>query len=109
ELPYGYAILLSALVLALALGTGFAVLPLYAEARRAGGRVIPPGTATSVAIGLGFIATELVLLQRLTLYLGQPSLALAVGIAALLGGAAVGAALSARLGRCASVPALLGC
>src|SRR5438132_987224 len=100
ELPYGYAILLSALVLALALGTGFAVLPLYAEARRAGGRVIPPGTVTSVAIGLGFIATELVLLQRLTLYLGQPSLALAVGIAALLGGAACGSALSARLGRC---------
>ena len=107
ELPYGYAILLSALVLALALGTGFAVLPLYAEARRAGGRVIPPGTATSVAIGLGFIATELVLLQRLTLYLGQPSLALAVGIAALLGGAACGSALSARLGRGTRVPALL--
>ena len=107
ELPYGYAILLSALVLALALGTGFAVLPLYAEARRAGGRVIPPGTVTSVAIGLGFIATELVLLQRLTLYLGQPSLALAVGIAALLGGAACGSALSARLGRGTRVPALL--
>jgi hypothetical protein len=106
-LPYGYGILLSALVLALALAIGFAVLPLYAGARRAGGRAIPPGTTTSIAIGLGFIATELVLLQRLTLYLGQPSLALAVGIAALLGGAACGSAVSSRLPGGARVPALL--
>ncbi|MEK6224685.1 MAG: hypothetical protein AABM40_00160 [Chloroflexota bacterium] len=107
DLPYGYGILLSALVLALALGIGFAVLPLYAGARRAGGRALPPGTTTSIAIGLGFIATELVLLQRLTLYLGQPSLALAVGIAALLGGAACGSAVSSRLPRGARLPALL--
>jgi hypothetical protein len=107
DLPYGYGILLAALVLALALGIGFAVLPLYAAARRAGGRAIPPGTTTSIAIGLGFIATELVLLQRLTLYLGQPSLALAVGIAALLGGAACGSAGSSRLTRGARLPALL--
>jgi hypothetical protein len=106
-LPYGYGILLSALVLALALGIGFAVLPLYAGARRAGGRVVPPGTTTSIAIGLGFIATELVLLQRLTLYLGQPSLALAIGIAALLGGAACGSAVSSRLPGGARLAALL--
>src|SRR5438445_669570 len=67
DLPYGYGILFSALLLALALGIGFAVLPLYAEARRAGRRRVPPGTLASIAIGLGFIATELVLLQRLTL------------------------------------------
>ena len=107
QLPYGYGILLSALVLALALGIGFAVLPLYAEARRAGGRAVPPGTLTSIAIGLGFIATELVLLQRLTLYLGQPSLALAVGIAALLGGAACGSAVSSRVRGGTRLPALL--
>jgi len=107
DLPYGYGILLSALVLALALAIGFAVLPLYAEARRAGGRGVPPGTLTSIAIGLGFIATELVLLQRLTLYLGQPSLALAIGIAALLGGAACGSAVSSRIRGGTRVPALL--
>jgi hypothetical protein len=107
DLPYGYGILLSALLLALALGIGLAVVPLYAEARRAGGRAIPPGTLTSLAIGLGFIATELVLLQRLTLYLGQPSLALAVGIAALLGGAAFGSAVSSRLRGGIRLPALL--
>ena len=107
DLPYGYGILLSALILALALGIGFGVLPLYAGARRAGGRVVPPGTLTSIAIGLGFIATELVLLQRLTLYLGQPSLALAVGIAALLGGAACGSAASSRIRGGPRIPALL--
>lgn len=107
DLPYGYGILLSALVLALALGIGLAVLPLYAEARRAGAHAVPPGTIVSIAIGLGFIATELVLLQRLTLYLGQPSLALAVGIAALLGGAAFGSAVSSRVRGGTRLPALL--
>ena len=107
DLPYGYGILFSALVLALALGIGLAVLPIYAQARRAGGRAVPPGTLTSIAIGLGFIATELVLLQRLTLYLGQPSLALAVGIAALLGGAACGSAVSSRIRGGPRLPALL--
>ena len=107
DLPYGYGILFSALLLALALGIGFAVLPLYAEARQAGRRRVPPGTLTSIAIGLGFIATELVLLQRLTMYLGQPSLALAVGIAALLGGAACGSAVSSRVRGGARLPAIL--
>jgi len=107
DLPYGYGILFSALLLALALGIAFAVLPLYREARQAGRSRVPPGTLTSIAIGLGFIATELVLLQRLTLYLGQPSLALAVGIAALLGGAACGSAVSSRVRGGARLPALL--
>jgi len=107
DLPYGYGILFSAMLLALALGIGVGVLPLYAEARRTGGQAVPPGTLTSIAIGLGFIATELVLLQRLTLYLGQPSLALAVGIAALLGGAACGSAVSSRSRGGPRLPALL--
>src|SRR5206468_2908314 len=47
-----------------------------------------------LAVGFGFIAAEIVLLQRLTLYLGQPALALAVGLAALLVGAAGGSAAS---------------
>src|SRR5207302_1184622 len=47
------------------------------------------------------------LLQRLTLYLGQPSLALAVGIAALLGGAACGSAVSSRIRGGPRLPALL--
>jgi SAM-dependent methyltransferase len=97
DLPYGYAILLSALVLSIALAIGGALSPLYQRARAASGSVVPRGSAIAIALGFGFIAAELVLLQRLTLYLGQPSLALAIGIAALLGGAACGSALSARI------------
>jgi hypothetical protein len=52
-------------------------------------------TVQALAVGFGFIAAEIVLLQRLTLYLGQPALALAVGLAALLVGAAGGSAASA--------------
>jgi hypothetical protein len=50
-----------------------------------------------VLLGGGFIVVEIVLLQRLTLYLGQPTLALAVGVAGLLSGAALGSASIRRL------------
>jgi hypothetical protein len=97
QLPYGYAVLLTTLVLSLTLAALFALLPVYRGARTAGGRVIPPGTVVALALGAGFIAAELVLLQRLTLYLGQPALALSIGLAALLGGAAMGSAVSSRV------------
>jgi hypothetical protein len=63
----------------------------------AAGRKVPPGTVVALSLGIGFIAAELVLLQRLTLYLGQPALALSIGLAALLGGAALGSAFSSRV------------
>ncbi|HYK97731.1 MAG TPA: hypothetical protein VEU77_05005 [Candidatus Acidoferrales bacterium] len=95
-LPYGYAVLLVTLVISSALAGGAVLLPSYAGARRAA-RPLAAGSAAALLIGLGFIASEIVLLQRLTLYLGQPSLALSIGVAALLLGAATGSALSLRL------------
>ena len=97
EVPYGYAVLLMTLVLSLSMATGFVLMPLYRGARVAAGRKIPPGTVVALSLGVGFIAAELVLLQRLTLYLGQPALALSIGLAALLGGAAAGSAVSPRV------------
>ncbi|MGH2489908.1 MAG: hypothetical protein ACRDF9_00230 [Candidatus Limnocylindria bacterium] len=97
QLPYGYAVLLMTLVVSLALAVVVALLPLYRGARLAAGHSIPPGTMVALALGAGFIAAELVLLQRLTLYLGQPALALSIGLAALLGGAALGSAVSSRV------------
>ncbi|MDP9245799.1 MAG: hypothetical protein M3O64_04025 [Chloroflexota bacterium] len=95
-LSYGYAILVVSLVLSGALALALALVPIHRRARGATSRALPSGTGTSLALGLGFIGAELILLQRLTLYLGQPSLALAIGIAALLGGAAAGSAWSMR-------------
>ena len=97
ELSPGYAILLIAFVLGALLAIPGALMPLYRGARERSERVVPRGTVTALLLGIGFIASELVVLQRLTLYLGQPSLALAIGIAALLGGAAVGSGATARL------------
>ena len=97
ELSPGYAILLIAFVLAAMVAIPGALMPVYRRARERSTGVVPLGTMTALLLGVGFIASELVVLQRLTLYLGQPSLALAIGIAALLGGAAVGSSLAPRL------------
>jgi hypothetical protein len=96
-LSYGYVILLAALALSAPLALALALVPIYRRARGSASTVLPLGTGTALALGFGFIGAELILLQRLTLYLGQPSLALAIGIAALLGGAAMGSAWSTRI------------
>ena len=97
-LPYGYGVLFTTLFLSGTLAVVLALLPVYRGARRAAGRLVPPGSVVALMLGVGFIAAELVLIQRLTLFLGQPSLALSIGLAALLGGAASGSAVS-TLGR----------
>jgi hypothetical protein len=98
RVPAAYAILFVALVPAVLLSYLLLVRPL----RRAIGATLGTGigiatTLRSLAVGLGFIGAEIVLLQRLTLYLGQPAFALSLGLAALLIGAAIGSSLSARL------------
>ncbi|HEY8824663.1 MAG TPA: hypothetical protein VIP07_07230 [Candidatus Limnocylindria bacterium] len=98
SIPTAYAILFVALVPAVLLSYLLLIRPL----RRAIGPALGSGvgvatTLRSLAVGLGFIGAEIVLLQRLTLYLGQPSFALSLGLAALLIGAAIGSSLSARV------------
>jgi hypothetical protein len=95
QVPVAYLILFGALIPAVVLSWGLLLLPLRkvmgaALATAVGRRT----TIQALAVGFGFIAAEIVLLQRLTLYLGQPALALAVGLAALLVGAAGGSAAS---------------
>src|SRR3989454_6204750 len=96
--PVAYVILFVALVPAVFLFYLLLVQPLRRTLcpllRTEGGLAT---TLRSLAVGLGFIGAEIVLLQRLTLYLGQPALALSLGLAALLMGAAVGSAWSSRL------------
>lgn len=93
--PRGYLTVYVALVAAGILSYAVVLLPV----RRHLGKTLRAApyrvaAAYGVLLGFGFISTEIAVLQRLTLYLGQPSLAFTVGLAALLGGAAVGARLS---------------
>jgi hypothetical protein len=97
HVPVAYLILFGALIPAVVLSWGLLLLPL----RKVMGAALVSTlgrrtTVQALAVGFGFIAAEIVLLQRLTLYLGQPALALAVGLAALLIGAAGGSAASAN-------------
>lgn len=56
------------------------------------------GSAFFVTIGLAFLFVEIAWVQRLILYVGHPSHATTVGLAALLLGAGVGSSFAARAG-----------
>jgi hypothetical protein len=71
------------------------LLPLVAVRRE--GRPGAGPLAFFAAIGLGFLILEIVLIQRFVLFLGFPTYALSVVIAALLAFTGVGALVSARL------------
>jgi len=91
-LALGQQTLVAAFITALALTIGLILLPLRRGLTRADPRLTRWVTTYAVLLGGGFIVVEIVLLQRLTLYLGQPTLALTVGVAGLLFGAAIGSA-----------------
>ncbi len=96
-LAQGLQTLVAALITALLLSFALILLPLRRMVSRADTRLTRWVTGYSLLLGAGFIVVEIVLLQRLTLYLGQPTLALAVGVAGLLSGAAAGSASIHRL------------
>lgn len=96
-LAQGQQTLIAALVTALLLSFALILLPLRRTVSRSDARLARWVTGYAVLLGTGFIVVEIVLLQRLTLYLGQPTLALAVGVAGLLSGAAAGSASIRRL------------
>ncbi len=96
-LAQGQQTLVAALITALLLSFALILLPLRRTVSRSDARLTRWVTGYAVLLGTGFIVVEIVLLQRLTLYLGQPTLALAVGVAGLLSGAAAGSASIRRL------------
>ena len=97
ELAEGQRTLVAALITALLFSFAAVLLPLRRSVSRLDGRLTRWVTAYALLLGTGFIVAEIVLLQRLTLYLGQPTLALALGVAGLLAGAAMGSAAIHRL------------
>jgi len=96
-LAQGQQTLVAALVTALLLSFALILLPLRRTVASCDARLVRWVTGYALLLGTGFIVVEIVLLQRLTLYLGQPTLALAVGVAGLLSGAAAGSASVRRL------------
>ena len=92
------AVSLQLSLLPLALGTtrgAFAAAPMRLRRR------VP---AYFLALGLGFMAVEIPLLQRFTLYLSHPLYAAAIVLAAFLAFAGLGARFSARLAPSARWP-----
>jgi spermidine synthase len=102
-------ILFVLIVLAVAALVAFVFLPVLRAARSTSGKRGAPALPVRqlvyfVWVGLGFILVEVVLIQRLHLYLGHPVYSLAVTLVTLLAFSGLGSALTtrwtdARLGR----------
>jgi hypothetical protein len=97
EVAIGERVLLLLLLVALLFAAVFLLLPFLAI--RDVWKKLPRKGISAVyfaALGLGFIFFEITLIQRLTLFLGYPTLSLTVTLASLLIFTGVGALLSGR-------------
>ena len=73
------------------------ILPLRATVQQVGWTLAAGGTAYFALIGVGFMMTEIALLQLLSVFLGHPVYALSVVLFSLILSAGIGSALSERL------------
>jgi len=97
-LDSGYLLLLAALAQAFPLAIALVLLPLLAMPRtRAGVGIVRWRAATYfVCLGLAFLLVEIACLSRLTLLIGQPLLAIGVGLAGFLLFAGLGSITAQR-------------
>jgi hypothetical protein len=105
----GERVLLALLGFAAAFGAAWLGLPLLLA--RAAFRRIPYKRYALVyfaSLGLGFMFYEVVLIQKLTLFLGYPTRSLSVTLFALLAASALGSLLAPRFARRGRTHALLG-
>jgi hypothetical protein len=86
--------MLLGVVSVLTLALFFVPFALSGKVRRAPGLV--PGSLYFLAIGVAFMLVEMPMMQRFVLYLGHPSYATTVVLAAVLVGAGMGSAAAAR-------------
>jgi hypothetical protein len=93
----GYLVLLALLALMLVLAIPLALAPALMSRRAVPMARLAGGMAYFACLGGGFMLAELALLQRLTLLLDRPAVALATVLFALLLASGVGSLLSPRL------------
>lgn len=101
-MDWAYPVLIVALLQAIAVSLVLILLPLLLGRARRDLAVAPASLRGRIviyflALGLGFMAIEIPLLQRFTLFLGHPAQAAAIVLAAFLVFAGLGARHSARL------------
>ena len=98
ELPIGLVILFSSVVFIVVLSTLFVASPLRRGVGSLAGVPWRFGVIGYFAgIGLGFMFVEIVLLQKLTVFLGGPTYSMAITLSSLLFFTGLGAALSQRV------------
>jgi hypothetical protein len=89
------------LLMLLTVATGLVTVTLLVPARRAlrdvGARLVIGGSAYFLFIGLGYMAVEIGLLQRMSVFLGHPTYALSVVLFTLILATGVGSLLSERI------------
>jgi spermidine synthase len=96
--PIGHAVLLLSLLQIVALASVLILVPLF-RARRLGlaRREAVRTLAYFAAIGLGYMFFEIVLIQKLVVFLGSPARSISVTLATLLIASGLGSRLSERL------------
>ncbi|MEA2831869.1 MAG: hypothetical protein QOG66_71 [Methylobacteriaceae bacterium] len=75
---------------------GTIVVPLYSAVRNTGWGVAFGGTAYFLLIGIGFMMTEIALVQRMSVFLGHPVYALSVVLFSLILATGIGALVSEK-------------
>lgn len=96
--PMGNIILLAMLGFTLLAAATFIVLPLWRNQRKG---LVTPGAGKMLtyfsALGLGYMFVQIVLIQRFTLFIGYPTLAITTTIFSMLAFSACGSLLGQRL------------
>lgn len=92
----GFALLLGVLLLSALAVAAFLVLPAYLIRQLPRGAGVRRRLLYFVGIGLAFILVEIAFIQKLVLFLGHPTYALAVAVLALLLASALGSRFSQR-------------
>jgi hypothetical protein len=83
-------------VISALLVVGTIVVPLYAAVRHTGWTLAAGGTAYFLLIGIGFMMTEIALVQRMSVFLGHPVYALSVVLFSLILATGIGALVSEK-------------